>query len=153
MDNDEKKIKHLEMIEKIIERMASNSFKLKGWTVTLIAVISAIIARDSDKYLFFLVLIPIGAFWCLDAFYLQLERKYRELYERVRKREDETDFSMDTNEISKENNTLSFCSCFWSTTIKWFYGSMFATAFVATIIINWNGILKFLSCLYNCMNS
>lgn len=25
--NDEKKIKHLEMIEKIIERMASNSFR------------------------------------------------------------------------------------------------------------------------------
>ena len=27
----EKKIKHLEMIEAIIERMAKNSFQLKGW--------------------------------------------------------------------------------------------------------------------------
>ena len=31
MDN---KIKHLEMIEAIIERMANNSFLLKGWAIT-----------------------------------------------------------------------------------------------------------------------
>jgi len=29
------KIKHLEMIEAVIERMAKNSFQLKGWAMTL----------------------------------------------------------------------------------------------------------------------
>lgn len=33
----ENKIKHPEMIESIIERMGSNSFKLKGWAVTLVS--------------------------------------------------------------------------------------------------------------------
>ena len=34
MDN---KIKHLELIQGIINRMAGNSFMLKGWAVTLVA--------------------------------------------------------------------------------------------------------------------
>ena len=34
----EKKIKHLEMIQGVINRMAGNSFALKGWSVTLIAL-------------------------------------------------------------------------------------------------------------------
>lgn len=38
----ESKIKHLEMIQGIINRMASNSFYLKGWAVTLVAGIFAI---------------------------------------------------------------------------------------------------------------
>lgn len=153
MTNDEKKVKHLEMIEKIIERMASNSFKLKGWAVTLVAVISAITARDSDKYIFFLVFIPIAMFWYLDAFYLQLERKYRELYEKVRNQEGETDFSMKTSEISKDKTKLSFRDCFCSTTEAGFYMSMLGLAIVALVFINWHEIVKFLSCLYNCMIS
>lgn len=34
------KIKHLEMIENIIERMSKNCFQLKSWTMTLVAGIS-----------------------------------------------------------------------------------------------------------------
>jgi len=33
----ENKIKHLEMIQGVINRMASNSFALKGWAVTLVS--------------------------------------------------------------------------------------------------------------------
>lgn len=32
----EEKMRHLEMIQNVISRMASNSFLLKGWTVTLV---------------------------------------------------------------------------------------------------------------------
>ena len=35
----EDKYKHLEMIQNIIQRMATNSFMLKGWAVTLIVAI------------------------------------------------------------------------------------------------------------------
>ena len=38
----ENKIKHLEIIQGIINRMAGNSFALKGWAVTLIAGIFAL---------------------------------------------------------------------------------------------------------------
>ena len=33
----DKKLKHLELVQSVINRMASNSFMLKGWAVTLVA--------------------------------------------------------------------------------------------------------------------
>lgn len=51
MDN---KVNHLEMIQGVISRMASNSFALKGWAVTLVAGIFALSSKDADK-LYFLV--------------------------------------------------------------------------------------------------
>ena len=45
----EKKMKHLEMIEGVIERMGNNSFQLKGWAVTLVALVGALASQGSDK--------------------------------------------------------------------------------------------------------
>ncbi len=53
----ENKIKHLEMIEAIIERMARNSFQLKGWSITLISLVSAISTQGSDKRFILLAII------------------------------------------------------------------------------------------------
>ena len=50
----EDKRKHLELVQGVINRMASNSFMLKGWAVTLVAGIFALAATDKDK-LYFLV--------------------------------------------------------------------------------------------------
>ncbi|EDT75428.1 hypothetical protein [Clostridium butyricum] len=91
----ESKIKHLEMIQAIIKRMASNSFLLKGWTITLVSAIFALSAKDSNQKFFIVTYIPIIVFWILDAYYLQQERKYRSLYDKVRNlTEKEIDFSM-----------------------------------------------------------
>jgi hypothetical protein len=43
----ENKLKHLEFIQQAINRMASNLFLLKGWTVTLIAAMFALAAKES----------------------------------------------------------------------------------------------------------
>ena len=45
----ENKLKHLEMIQGIINRMASNSFALKGWSVTLVAGIFALSSKDANE--------------------------------------------------------------------------------------------------------
>lgn len=45
----EKKFKHLDLIQGIINRMASNSFMLKGWAVTLMVGIFALASKDTDK--------------------------------------------------------------------------------------------------------
>ena len=50
------------MIEAIIERMAKNSFQLKGWSMTLIALVGAISAQGSDKRFILLAFIPILGF-------------------------------------------------------------------------------------------
>ena len=45
----ENKIKHLEMIQSIIEKMSRNSFQLKGWTMTLIVATVTLSSKDSDR--------------------------------------------------------------------------------------------------------
>ena len=49
MEKQENKIKHLEMIENIIERMAKNSFQLKTWAVTLVTLVGALGTKEADK--------------------------------------------------------------------------------------------------------
>lgn len=77
----EKKLKHLEMIQAVINRMANNSFMLKGWTVTLVAGIFALASKDADKMYFLIAYIPLIIFWGLDSYYLLQERLYRSLYD------------------------------------------------------------------------
>ena len=80
MENMESKIRYLEMIQGIIERMGSNSFMLKGWAVTLAVGIFALSSEDSDKLFFLLAYIPIILFWFIDTYYLQLEGKVDKFY-------------------------------------------------------------------------
>ena len=123
--NMEKKIKHLEMIESIIERMGNNSFQLKGWAVTLVTIVGALAAQGSDKRFFLLAFIPLVAFWCLDSFYLQMERKYKVLYKNVcDKDEKQIDFNMDTRKIKYSDDDASricFFRCMFSPTECTFY--------------------------------
>ncbi|MFY9261342.1 MAG: hypothetical protein WAO71_12645 [Gallionella sp.] len=37
----EQKLKHLDLIQDVIKRMASNSFQLKTWTITIVSAILA----------------------------------------------------------------------------------------------------------------
>ena len=88
----ENKIKHLEMIQAIITRMAQNSFMIKGWALTLVVAMVAFVPKTAGLFVP-IVLVPILIFALLDAYYLRLERRYRKLYDIVSKKEDaEIDF-------------------------------------------------------------
>ena len=54
---------------------------MKGWAVTLCSGLIALAAKESDRSFAFLALYPAVVFWCLDAYYLSLERCYRAKYE------------------------------------------------------------------------
>lgn len=115
----EKKVKHLEMIEAIIERMAKNSFQLKGWAMTLVAAIIALSTKDADQRFILFALIPVLGFWVLDSFYLQQERKYKELYTQILvKEEKDIDFSMDTSLIKTKRT--KFLSCMFAK-VEWIF--------------------------------
>lgn len=120
MDN---KIKHLELVQNIVNRMASNSFALKGWAVTLV---SGVYALAGNKMPCFLVAcVPVVMFWFLDAYYLLQERLYRSLYEKVQNTDEgNIDFSLDVTSREFDSRKNCFCSCLFSKTEAGYYLSL-----------------------------
>lgn len=76
--------KEIDLIQECIKRMASNSFYIKGWAISLVAVVLALSEKNVSPYfLGLVVLVPLISFWYLDAFFLYTEKLYRKLYEWV----------------------------------------------------------------------
>lgn len=76
--------KEIDLIQACINRMAQNSFIIKGWTITLITVILALLPEKIDiRLLCAIVIVATVCFWYLDAFFLRTERLYRWKYEWV----------------------------------------------------------------------
>ena len=125
----ENKLKHLELIQGIITRMAGNLFYLRGWVITLMAGVLAILSQiNGDVLPFLLVILVMTISWIYDGYFLALERMYRDLYNKVRKLEDkEVDFSMDITEFKKyKKNTILFCMI--SSTLLFFYAPLITCA-------------------------
>lgn len=118
----ENKIKHLEIIQNVINRMASNSFSLKGWSVTLLTGILALSGQHTDKMYFILAYLPILMFWGLDSYYLLQERLYRSLYNKVLQLPaDKIDFSLDASKHECPSTETNFFKCAFSITELSFY--------------------------------
>ncbi len=93
----ENKVKHLEFIQDCINRMAHNSFMLKGWSITIIAALFALATKDSNPEYIIIAYLPVVIFFVLDGYYLYKERLFIALYDHVRMlNENDVDFSMDT---------------------------------------------------------
>ena len=91
------KHKHLELIQGVLNRLSTNSFLLKGWSVVLVSALFALSAADSRAAFVFLAYIPAFVFWGLDGFFLWQEQLYRKLYDHVRVlMNEDVDFSMNT---------------------------------------------------------
>jgi len=130
----EAKLKHLEMVQGIINRMAGNSFLLKGWSVTLISAIFALAAKDSNQLFLYLAYFPCLAFWSLDGYFLWQERMYRKLYQDVTKKSVET-IDFDMNATKFKNDVDSWFSVCFSTTLRLFHGVIFGVIVLIMVII------------------
>ena len=123
------------MIETVIERMGNNSFQLKGWSVTIVSIVGALSAQGSEKKFFLLAFIPLLAFWMLDAFYLQIERKYRVLYQNTLDDKIPT-FDMNINGINTNNDkNIRFLRCLFAPVEGWFYLSIIGVLITLAILI------------------
>lgn len=130
-------LKEIDLAQDIIRRMASNSFMIKGWTVTLIVV--ALLLQGQARAHAFLAFIPLLVFWGLDAYFLRQERLYRELYTWiVQSRPTCDDYLFDLRTTRFADTVDSVPAVMVSPTLGWFYGALFvlvicyaATVFVA----------------------
>jgi len=127
-EQDDKKA-HLEFLQLVINRMASNSFILKGWNITLIVGLFALTLKDLSSVYLYLAILPALAFWGLDAYYLRQERLFRELYDSVRKtkRKDIDPYSLNTQSVNGKVK-------------NWFY-----TLFSPTVILLHGTVILFIT--------
>ena len=111
--------KEIELIQSCINRMAQNSFMIKGWTISLVAVVLALLPETVDfRILSIICMVSTICFWFLDAFYLRTEKLYRRKYEWIIANRIETlDFSYDLNPynskmwIPEEDGTIKSAPC------------------------------------------
>ena len=77
----EPKLKHLEFIQGAVDRFASNSFRLKAWSVGLVAALFVLLAGQDRIELAAVGIVPVLLFWGLDGYFLWQERLFRTLYD------------------------------------------------------------------------
>lgn len=112
----EKKLKHLEFIQAVINRMANTSFLLKGWSITIIAGLFAFSAKEGLVPVLWLGFVLTLVFWFLDAYFLWQERLFRSLYDHVRQLDEKNiDFAMNQMQFKGQRKwyTTPFSLTLW----------------------------------------
>ena len=130
-------IRHLEMIQSIVSRMATNSFLAKGWALTVAGAIYGFAATHPGSWISLAALASTLGFWWLDAYYLRAERLFRCLYNEARRSEAAVPiFSLNVTKY-KNSRDLTWFRVVFSATLCLFYGSLFliGIAFIMVTII------------------
>lgn len=119
MNDKEQVIKHLEIIQGVINRLANNSFLIKSWSMTIVSVAILFISRNQNfsDYIILSFLIPVLGFWILDGYFLWQERIFRGIYNDVRTQES-TNFEMP---ISRQTKKITWIKAIFSKTLNIFY--------------------------------
>lgn len=142
MENDKIEIqeihKEIDLIQSCITRMAQNSFMVKGWFVSLYAVILALLPEKVNIFLLCAALVAINIiFWYLDGFFLRTEKVYRKIYDWVLevrpKNNRELLYQLNPYAFKgRINETESVWKVMWSKTLRWYY---FIPLLFVTIIL------------------
>ncbi|MFB2829285.1 hypothetical protein ACE1BS_06575 [Aeromonas jandaei] len=126
----EQKIAHLTFIQGIINRMGQNSFFLKGWSITIIAALFALAAKDANKLFALVAYFPAFMFWFLDAFFLHQEKLFRKLYEKVAEDSIKSDkYTLNTQTVRMEVD--SYTKVMFSKTLFPFHGCIIGVLLIA----------------------
>ena len=135
--SNEELFKEIDLIQGCINRMANNSFLIKGWALGVFAGVTAFTKGENLNNIVLLLcttVVPFICFWVLDAYFLQIERKYRAMYtERLTKRKNnDSDELFDLN--PSKYKVGSILRIMLSKTLTIFYGIPFLTSIIVLII-------------------
>jgi hypothetical protein len=141
-DFEPNRVKHMEIIQAVVARLAGNSFLLKGWALTLTVAILGFAVNKNSAALALVALIPTIIFWGLDSYYLHTEWLFRELHRKVRDPESGTKpfFMGVTDEDfvkSLPKGARSQWTTLWRPTLSSFYGALGAATTAVVVILHW----------------
>jgi hypothetical protein len=75
---------HLLTLQGVISRLAANSASCKTWCVSIVSALAVVAAtRDAAgerPRTLLVAVLPVALFWFLDAYYLGMERRFRQCY-------------------------------------------------------------------------
>lgn len=133
----EELFKEIDLIQNCINRMAQNSFMLKGWALTIFAGVTAFTKGENFSEpvtLIFTTIVPFVCFWILDTFFLQTEKKYRRMYEEmlIKRKANNSDGQYDLN--PRRFKVECFLRVMFSLTLVLFYGIPLLASVVLLVI-------------------
>lgn len=123
---------HLAAIQSNINRLATNSFLIKGWSVTLVSAIFVLSAKNVNTSFVLTAYFPSIMFWLLDGYFLGMERRFVEMYNQAAQGLVFQYEIKPGNFTSKRACMLAACL---SRTIILFHGTIFITIFI-TMLVN-----------------
>jgi hypothetical protein len=135
MDDKDRVVKHLEITQGVINRLANNSFLIKGWSMAIIGAAILFIARigTQSECLVLAFSVPVIAFWILDGYFLWQERLFRGIFNDVRLH-DKTDFEMNVAaQLNKPKH--KWRDAIFSSTLNIFYLAELTFIFVAFLTL------------------
>lgn len=101
------RVAHLNMIQGVISRMSGFSAGVKNFCVTISAAIIAVAYQKHVPMLTGAAVAVVLIFCIMDAYYLALEKRYRELYEQVAERP-----IAEAVNMSLKAERIDFSTCF-----------------------------------------
>lgn len=128
------KLKHLDLVQGVITRLATNSFALKRWCVLMVSAVLVLVSRDPRPEYALIAAVAVAMFWTLDSWFLGTEHLYRDLYDDVRQRSPEAiDFS-----LTPEPSHLPWSE--WrrvagSATLRVFYGGLLTLVVLLCLLL------------------
>ena len=128
---------HLTILQGVIQRMAENSRSCKVWCVTLVSAILVLVARTGEPRHALLALAPALLFLLLDAYYLALERAFRNSYNAFVDKLHKGDSTADDLYVVKPTGmgVGLFTACLISFSVCLFYAAMAVTVVLAWLLV------------------
>lgn len=116
------RVKHLEMVQGLITRMAGYGASFKSYCITVVTAVVGFALTLHRPAVAALALLPVLAFASADAQYLRVERRFRDLFNLIRKEGWETIPTFDINLRSAP--AQSYVSAITSWSIVGFYAPL-----------------------------
>ena len=132
MEINETRIRYLEAIQRVVDRLSNISFILKGWAVSLVAGLMALAASGSNQGFVLIAYIPIVVFWFLDAYFLMMERQYRDLFK------ENIDLSQKLEQFTlkrEKGDVVIFVKALFSITMLLTYIPLIASTLIVMFVI------------------
>jgi hypothetical protein len=128
------RIAHLNMIQSVIGRMAGFSASVKNFCVTICAAIIAVAFQKQIPMLTGAALTVVFIFGVMDTYYLALERRYRDLYERVAARPVQEAEQMSLN--AEQLNWVAYFQAARSISVLGFYALLLIGTVALLVVAN-----------------